>query len=123
MRVIERAQAETAVGDEPMIPAEGGVYLVRIGSSGTVKLRHGQSMLARRLPTILPPLTVGEPGDGADLQRRWPAVARLGAAGPPAIPARCTKSSAMPAWSGVAACPRRRGQLCRQQKGAFCSNS
>ena len=61
-------------------------------------------MLARRLPTILPPLT---PAESLETTRIYSAVGRLAArrsaAGDAAVPHRRTTPSATPAWSAAAA--------------------
>jgi magnesium chelatase family protein len=50
-------------------PAAGGVYKLMIGSLGS-----GRTMLARRMPTILPPLTLTE---SLETTRIYSAVGRL----------------------------------------------
>lgn len=54
-----------------VVAASGGHNVLMIGSPGT-----GKSMLARRLPTILPPLT---PGESLETTRIYSALGRLGA--------------------------------------------
>jgi magnesium chelatase family protein len=53
-----------------VVAASGGHNVLMIGSPGT-----GKSMLARRLPTILPPLT---PGESLETTRIYSAMGRLG---------------------------------------------
>ena len=85
-----------------------------IGPPGT-----GKTLLAKRLPTILPPLTPGrEPGDHAHLQRHGPARGRPAADGGAARSARRTTPSATPGWSAAATRPSP-GEITLAHKGVL----
>ena len=100
-----------------VVAAAGGHNVLMIGSPGT-----GKTMLAQRLPTILPPLT---PAESLETTRIYSALGRLqpdepllGDAG---RSARRTTPSATPAWSAAAA--RRRRAKSRWPTTASCSST
>jgi len=88
-----------------LVVAAGGAHnLLMIGSPGT-----GKTMLARRLPTIMPPLTAAE---SLETTRIYSALGRLppgrSAGDDAAIPFTAPTRFRMPAWSAAATSPRGR---------------